>query len=175
MTVKQGFVRLIVVGAVFGITVQAALAKGPPQKVTISGGDLSAEIEVTDDAGILEALGTMMLEDFDTRTPDAPEGFDDSWGDGYLITRFYEDPPGHFFPFDAVLYYPDPEGGRGYIQYLGIANGWSEYDGKWFRASAEGEAALTLVITGAQDEASAAPSGILSLFLNALAALAGAN
>lgn len=153
-------------------------AKGPPQKVTISGGDLTTEIEITGDEAILSALGTMILEDFDTRTSVAPEG-SDTWGDGYLITRYFENQGGRMFAFDEVRYYPDPEGGRGYIHYSGIFSGSSEYDGQWFRADSNGEAVLQSVIAGEGSAATAQPSvgasGILNIFLNALAAFVGAQ
>jgi hypothetical protein len=149
------------------VLAQTALAKGPPQKVTISGGDLAGEIEITDDETVLNALSMMTLEDYDTLTAEAPEGIS---GDGFLITRFYEDPPGRYFPFDQVRYYPDPEGRRGYLFYVGIVNGSSEYDGMWFRASEAGEAVLIDVLANAEPAASA---NILDLLLASFAALVG--
>ena len=150
------------------VLTQAALAKGPPQKVTVSGGDLPHEIEITGDEALLNALAMMSLEDYQTLTPDAPETIS---GDGYLITRFYEVSSGRYVAFDAVRYYPNPDGGKGYLNYVGIVNGWSEYDGKWFRPSASGEAALQALIGSAgAAETEASTSSILSLFLNAFAA-----
>lgn len=147
---------------------QAALAKGPPQKITISGGDLLHEIEITGDEAMLNALAMMSLEDYRTLTPDAPENIS---GDGYLITRYYEVSSGRFVAFDEVRYFPDPDGGRGYLNYVGIVNGSSEYDGKWFRPSASGEAALQSLLAGtAAAETDASTTSILSLFLNAFAA-----
>src|SRR5215207_5582545 len=131
---------LVIMGLVL---VQMALAKGPPQKVTISGGDLAEEIEIVDDEATLTALGTMYLEEYETRSREEPEGIS---GDGYLITRYFADSMAdedEFFPFDQVRFYAHPDGySAGYIQYIGIVNGSSEYDGLWFRASREGQAAL---------------------------------
>lgn len=147
---------------------QSALAKGPPQKITISGGDLPGEIEIINDESTLNALAMMQLEDHRTLTPDAPENIS---GDGYLITRYYEVSSGRYVAFDEVRYYPNPDGGRGYLNYVGLVNGSSEYDGKWFRPSASGEAALQVAITGTEvAETEASTSSILSLFLNAFAA-----
>lgn len=165
--------KLVTAALIAGLVLaQAALAKGPPQKITISGGDLAHEIEITDDEATLNALAMMALEDYTTLTPDAPEGIS---GDGYLITRFYEQSAGRYVAFDEERYYPDPDGGRGYLNYIGIVNGSSEYDRKWFRPSESGEAVLQAVIAGAERETAAAPSGILSIFLNAIAALVSAQ
>jgi hypothetical protein len=125
------------------VLTQAAWAKGPPQKITISGEGLAQEIVITDDETTLNALAMMALEDYDTLTADAPEGMS---GEGYLLTRFYEDSPDHFIPFDQVRYFRSPEGGRGYIQYIGIIGGSSEYDGMWYRPTPEGEAMLQAVL-----------------------------
>lgn len=145
--------RLLVLLIVIALlAVQAALAKGPPQKVTISGGDLAEEIEILGDEPALTALAMMTLEDYETRSDEAP----DVDGEGYLVTRFFETTAGHYFPFDEIRYFPDPEGGHGHINYIGIVNGSSEYDGEWFRANTEGETVLQAVITGAQDEQAAA-------------------
>lgn len=123
-----------------------ALAKGPANKVTISGGALTEELVITEDETALQALSFMTLEDYETLTDDAPEGIS---GEGYLITRYYEDSrsPGRFTPFDEVNYYADPNGEfLGHIHYLGIVNGGSEYDGRWFRASRSGQMTLNEVL-----------------------------
>ena len=141
-------VSLLVIAA---LLTQAALAKGPPQKVTISGGNLSEEIEITGDEATLNALGMMMLEDYRTRSEEAPEV--EGLGEGYLITRFYENQSGRLFPFDELYYYPDPDGGRGYTNYIGIVNGSSEYDGEWFRTNSDSEVVLQGVIEAAGEVA----------------------
>ncbi|MFN8560106.1 MAG: hypothetical protein U0703_00355 [Anaerolineae bacterium] len=103
--------KLILAVLIAGLALaQAALAKGPPQKITISGGDLPHEIEITDDEATLNALAMMVLEDYTTLTPDAPEGIS---GDGYLITRFYEQSPRRYVAFDEVRYYPQPRRRQG--------------------------------------------------------------
>lgn len=154
---------------------QMALAKGPPAKVTISGGDLAEEIEITGDEATLTTLGTMYLEDYETRSDDAPENIS---GDGYLIIRFYENAqnPVHYTPFDQVRFYPNIDGNAaGYIHYIGLVNGSSEYDGQWFRASREGQAALENAIAAAQTEvdtssaAAAEPVSIFELFFGVIA------
>jgi len=144
---------------------QGALAKGPPQKLTISGAGLAETIEITDDQATLEALGTMVLEDYTTRTSTAPQGIN---GEGTLITRYYVISSGDYFAFDELIYYPDSEGGRGYIHYLGIVNGSSEYDGDWFRANADSEVVLVSLIDGGEREAETAEAGIFDAFIQAV-------
>jgi hypothetical protein len=129
------------------VLAQSALAKGPPQKITISGDGLAGEIVIVDNEATLNALGMMALEDYDTLTPDAPDGIG---GEGYLLTRFFEDSPDHYIPFDQVRYFAIPDGGRGYLQYVGIVGGSSEYDGKWFRPTPEGETTLRAVLARQQ-------------------------
>jgi hypothetical protein len=168
---KLLLITLVIAGLML---VQMALAKGPPAKVTISGGDLTEEIEIVDDEATLTALGTMYLEDYDTRSRQAPEEIS---GDGYLITRYFVDDMAdedEFFPFDQVRFYAHPDGySAGYIQYIGMINGSSEYDGLWFRASREGQAALENVIAAAEADASSASAsqriGIFELFFSAIA------
>ena len=62
---------------------------------------------IIEDETTLQLLSFMSLENHATLTDDAPEGIS---GEGYLITRFYEDSrsPGRFIPFDEVRYYADP-------------------------------------------------------------------
>ena len=65
-------------------------------------------------------------------------------GEGYEIQRGMVH-QGTFEPFDMLVYYPDSEGGRGYIHYIGLVNargvkdGSSEYDNRWFAASLDTE------------------------------------
>jgi hypothetical protein len=136
----------------FGVMVvllaaQVVLAKGPPQKITISGPGLLAEISITQDEPTLNGLAMMSLEDYDTLTAEAPTGIGE---EGYLLTRFYEQSPGRYIPFDRVEYFPNPAGEdeRGYLLYVGIVGGSSEYDGKWYRPTAEGEALFQAVLSG---------------------------
>jgi hypothetical protein len=123
-----------------------ALAKGPAAKVTITGPNLSEEIEVTDSTA-LEALSLAQFEEF-SRPIEAPEGL----GAGYELTRYFKD-GSRLWAFDHLHYYPDPAGGPGYVFYDGLLEGgWSEYDGKWFQVSARGETALQGLLAEAPAE-----------------------
>ncbi|MEJ2558519.1 MAG: hypothetical protein P8186_20355 [Anaerolineae bacterium] len=115
------------------------LAKGPADKVTVNGPGLKREIEITHSQD-LQALSVGQLEDFKN-----PIAAPSEVGPGYELTRYYKDKT-NFIAFDHVRYHPDPAGGRGYVIYLGLTNGWSEYDGQWFRATAQGEQALQRIL-----------------------------
>jgi WD40 repeat protein len=127
---------LSVVAAVL-LSANLTLAKGSWSKVEISGAGLSGVVEVTDPQ-LLDAFEMTTFQDFDQGTIDPPEII----GGGYKILRGWDDPSGHFLAFDEVVYYSDPAGGRGYLYYAGIINGSSEYDHRWYRVSADGEAAM---------------------------------
>jgi hypothetical protein len=116
-----------------------ALAGGPADKVTVNGPGLKREIEITD-AQDLQALSVGQLADFNN--PIAAPG---EIGPGYELTRYYED-KANFIAFDHVRYHPDPADGRGYVFYMGLLNGWSEYDGKWFHATTQGEQVLQRIL-----------------------------
>jgi hypothetical protein len=83
------------------------------------------------------------LEDFAAGPLDEPAGL----GEGYTLERQFQNGRA-FQSFDRVTYFPDPNGERGYVRYEGIVNGWSDYDGKWFRATAKGDAAMRRIIAG---------------------------
>jgi len=119
--------------------IQPALAKGPLAQIVISGPGLAEAVTVNDHR-FLEALGLGMLEDFSeaplATTPTAV-------GTGYELVRYIRNESGTLIAFDRLTYYPNPLGTRAYIFYNGIeANGWSDYDGKWFYATPKGEAAM---------------------------------
>ena len=111
----------------------SALAKGNFSKIVISGGHLTSDIEVTDPA----LLGFFSLSDFPNARVNEPLNVSQV----YVISRGGEE--NHAFKaWDRLLYYPNSNGPGGYIYYEGLLNGWSEYDGKWYIASTEGDAAL---------------------------------
>jgi hypothetical protein len=125
------------------IGLSSAMAKGPPDEVTIDGPGMTRNLEISDPR-LTEALGS--LEDYE-REVFAPLWFEDA----YVITRSSRD-GGNVLPFDQVLYVPNTNGTPGWVYYIGIFNGWGPYDGKWFQAVPENEAVLQ-VLLAAQAEA----------------------
>lgn len=131
-----------------------ASAKGPASRITIVGPGLNGELVLEGDATVLTPISFAMLEDF-MQPVDPPA----RPARGFELTRFFETNSGEFVPFDQVAYHPAPDGEPGVVHYLGIVNGSSEYDGRWFRTSSKGEAALREVLAshGANLDAVAVP------------------
>ena len=135
ITSKQIMLLALLVALAFFGLASGTWAKGPPEKVTIVGPDWFGEIKVTDPA-LLEHLGLAAFEDVESPV-DTMEALDR----GYLLSRGSLDGE-EFQPWDRVLYFPSPSGGRGYVYYLEIVNGSGPYDGKWYYISEDGEAAI---------------------------------
>ena len=108
-------------------------AKGPASRIVIVGPGLDGELVLEGDMAVLIPISFAMLEDFmqpvDPPARPAP---------GFELTRFFETNPGQYVPFDRVAYHPAPDGEPGLVHYLGIVNGSSEYDGRWFRTTPKG-------------------------------------
>lgn len=115
------------------------LGKGPANKIILTTPD-GRTIEITDRA-MLEVLSMTTLELFPVSIPQ-PEGVT---GEGYELERQYKDGNTHR-TFDRVRYYP--AGYTGYVFYVGIENGWSEYDGKWFSANPAAVYVMNTLIAG---------------------------
>jgi LPXTG-motif cell wall-anchored protein len=149
--------RLCGVIALLVLAVTPALAKGPPDKVEISGPGLDTGFAVTDRAQ-LEAFGLGAFEDIEAGVIDAPEV---KSGNGYEITSLIRDPsqPSGYWTFDQRHYYAGPKGERGYVFYDGIVNGHSEYDGRWFRASTAGEQVMLSILS---EQAAKSPAALPS-------------
>lgn len=128
---------ILIAGALAALLIPtSAFAKGPFEMVTASGPDWFGEIEITD-AETLEALGVVSFMDADRPVP-SPR----SLGRGYLLTRGYFSGEGdakRFTPFDRVMVFP---GSPGYVYYIEIVNGSGPMDGKWYRLTEAGQAAL---------------------------------
>ncbi len=127
---------LFVTFLVFAVAV-ITTAKGPMDKINITT-PVGQTIEITD-ATLIEPISMAALEKFpDSVTPPAVTG------KGYELARAFKD-GNRYRIFDRVRYFPVGEGG--YVFYMGIENGSSEYDGKWFEASAEGVKAMNQIIS----------------------------
>ncbi len=116
------------------------LAKGSASRIDVSGPELSDTVVLTDPA-VLESLSIARLEDFVSGSIEVPF-VDPQKHTYYELSRYTEVSNGQSILWDTVRYYPDPNGERGYVHYVGMENGWSEYDNHWFRVRDEGEAAM---------------------------------
>lgn len=104
-----------------------ALAKGPFDYISVKGPGIIGDIIITDPA----LTGFFSFADFSAGLIPAPA----DPGQGYQITRAYvvndKDQP-----FDQLEYYPY----TGYVHYIGLAEGTSEYDGNWYVADPAADA-----------------------------------
>ena len=118
-------------------------AKGIPDKIIIRGLGLT-ETTITDRT-ILTALELGQLEDFKHGAISAPliDG-------GYELIRYYKNDDGTFWPFDHLHFFSARHGGRSVIFYDGLGvnggGGWSEYDGKWFYPTPQGESTMRALL-----------------------------
>lgn len=113
-----------------------AQAKGPVHRILISGGDLEGEVVITD-VGLTSLLSLGYFEDFMAGEIEPPE----TLSEGYTLVRQFRN-GSTYQTFDRTVYYPNEKGERGYVHYLGIENGSSGYDGKWYSVLPEGEMAM---------------------------------
>lgn len=128
------FYATIILGLLL-FCVPPAWAKANFSKIVISGGDLTSAVEVTDPA----LPDFFSFSDFPTAGITKPKNIHVS--DGYIVSRGWEEND-LFTAWDSLFYFPKDDGTGGYVYYEGLINGWSEYDGKWYLASAEGDAAM---------------------------------
>ena len=142
---KTRLVRFALIAlAILLLPLAVTSAKGPFDKVVISGPDLPVALEVTDSER-LQALGMIELMDIHHRV-DAPA----ETGPGYELTRYgYHDVRETYVAFDSVIYYPAASDGLPYVYYVGIINGSSEYDRRWYPATAEGDWAMRDILSEA--------------------------
>lgn len=116
--------RLLILFA-FLIPSSIALAQGDFAYVAVSGQGIQGEMTLTDPIFTQDFFA---FADFSKGEIPAPADFDPNAA--YEITRFYlvDAKPK---AFDSLIYYPD----QGYVHYNGLAEGESEYDGKWYAAN----------------------------------------
>lgn len=163
---KSGFILvafLFITGALFFIN-GIALAKGPFDKVTVRGGLIENEVEVSD---------PLLMDFFDlSNFPNARIEQPQVEGEGYLVTRYFKEADGSFTAWDQLRFYPNQEATGGTIYYEGLVNGSSEYDGKWYLASFSGSTRMRQIIQAAEHPLPFVRT-LLTHFLYSAAALAG--
>jgi hypothetical protein len=118
----------------------AAGAKGRFERVTIAEEGSTVETLVTDEA----LLDFFAFSEFPKQVlAQAPRPTTKA----YVVTRGGFTPDGVYHAFDRLHYYPAAsQGHSGFVYYDGLVSGWSEYDHKWYAASAEGDRAMSRFI-----------------------------
>lgn len=128
-----------------------AQAKGEVTAVTVEGpGTFSAL--VLEDPEVVARLALGHLEAVE-RPLDPPAGL----GPGFLLTRYTDRERAR--AFDRLVVFLDPEGGSGYVYYLGMVDAAGPYDGRWYRLRAEGARTLEAALRAAGVRSEWLPGG----------------
>lgn len=140
---KRFMLVVIVITALVGWwRPESSEAKGPPSRIIISSPGLESDIVVEDD-GLMALLSLTGLENVRLEVVEVPPDIDI----GYELQRQYKSGQ-DFRTFDRTVYYPSTVEGRvGYVHYLGIVDGSSSYDGKWFQAHPDAELAMQYILS----------------------------
>jgi hypothetical protein len=125
--------------ALFSISLLPVAAKGRAIRIDITGPGIENPWVLTEPE-VLEGLSIGRLEDLASGPIAAP--FDDTAQPAYEMKRYMGIVGETSIPWDIVRYYADPNGARGYIYYVGLVNGFSEYDNRWFRVTESGETSV---------------------------------
>lgn len=159
---KTPFFRIALGTALLlALTAGAAWAwpEEPFARIDISGPGINGVASVTD-AELLKPMTIGGFMDFSRSLPE-PQGL----AEGYELHRYFLNADGSYWDFDRVMYYPDPAGGPGYVNYLeGIGYGPAHNAGKWFRATPEGEAAMQNILRAIMAPASVAAPQLAPMF-----------
>jgi hypothetical protein len=147
----------------------ALLAKGETTRITISGGDLSSPIAITDPAiarqfHVWSGAGTFQGRGGISNSVEATEGFIVDWSSGVVTDRpnglqryevaFYAEGP---LPVYTVLYELDASSDRGYVYLPGSTDASYQvnvksifrghgFEGHWLRANLAWEQAMARVL-----------------------------
>jgi hypothetical protein len=135
---RRTFIWVLIAAALL-LPASAVMAKGRADMISIVGPGLDGKLNIQD-AEIVHNLSIGQFEDFGSPV-EAP----DDAGPAYEMTRYFKD-EGNYVAFDRVRYHPGASGSPGYVYYIGIDNGWTGYDGKWFLVTDEGEQTMQAVL-----------------------------
>ncbi len=136
---RKIIITLLVLG-LLAIPTTAAFANGDFTYLTVKGPGLSGELNITS-----PALTGNFFAFADFTQGDVPPPADP--GQGYDIVRVYivdVDGKPTAKAFDQLLYFPYKD--AGYVYYVGVAEGTSEYTGKWFAANPSADAPFRAVL-----------------------------
>ena len=109
-------------------------AKGQANRIVLTGPAVDGEMVLTQPL-LTSALSMGSLEDFITGPIKEPADKGEVY---YDLERQFEVNGSHA-TIDRVRFYP---GEPGYVYYLGLENGWTEYDKEWFYAKPEASVAF---------------------------------
>ena len=126
-------IAVLIILALF-VPVADVFAKGNFDYIIVKGPGLQGELNLTNPELTTDFF---VFADFSQGAIDPPA----NPGQGYEITRVFvvtENNKPNPTAFDQLYYYPYTD--SGYVYYVGLANGSSEYDGKWYAANPSADA-----------------------------------
>lgn len=124
------YILLVVILLLAAVQVSA---KGQASRIILTGPALEGEKVLTQP--LLTSLLSMgSLEDFMTGAITEPADKGEVY---YDLERQFKVGPDNYATLDHVRFYPGEGNQPGYVYYLGLENGWSEYDEEWFYARPE--------------------------------------
>ncbi len=113
-----------------------AWAKGPPDRVEISGPGSDNPIVITD-PDLLQTFSVYGFENIRSSVDNMK-----FLGQGYVLTRYVKRGV-ELIAWDELVYYPRPFGLRGYVYYSGqLESRSTPYDEKRYLVSTEGDVAM---------------------------------
>lgn len=129
---------VLILTAVFQLPTTSE-AKGMSDRIVISSPALSEDI-IVEDESMLSAL--YLMAKFADGEIDEPDDIDV----GYELKR-QSSHDGTYTGFDIVYYYPSTSDKSGYVYYLGIVDGSSTLDRKWYDVRPEAELAMQYILS----------------------------
>lgn len=153
-------ITFLSIAGLFFFSADFALAKGPFDRVTVSGGQIENTVEVSDPL-LMDFFSLSIFHNAGIEQPQVE-------GEGYLVTRYFKEEDGSFTAWDSLRFYPNNEESGGYVYYEGLVSGSSEYDGNWYLASYNGSSRLRQIIS--VSEQPLPPTKIISIYFLYLAA-----
>jgi hypothetical protein len=113
-------------------TAQPAGATGDINLVVLESEGLSFQVFDT------SFLDYYAFSRFQESMPEAPDNLDRS----ILVTRYTPVDDVYIEPYDRLIYYPSSDGSGGYVYYVGMQAGSSDYEKQWYRGTPEAEAMI---------------------------------
>jgi hypothetical protein len=113
-------------------------AKGRVDRIVLTGPAVEGEM-ILNEPSLVAALSMGSLEDFLAGAFEEPDGKGVAY---YDLERQMQVSADRFQTIDRVRFYPGEGIQPGFVHYLGLENGWTEYDGDWFFARPEATAAF---------------------------------
>jgi hypothetical protein len=125
--------RYIVLVVILLLAALQVSAKGQANRIVLTGPTIEGEMVLTQPL-LTSVLSMGSLEDFMTGEIAEPADKGETYFD---LERQFEISANQIATIDRVRFYPGDDAQPGYVYYLGLENGSSEYDKEWFFAKPE--------------------------------------